>query len=67
MRRSLNHEESPPHEDVEGQVVCWRAALHEEVGRDGPEKPTEVEATREPRILIALEVEVLLQTEDGGV
>lgn len=45
VRRGLSHEESPPHEDVEGEVVCWWTALHEEVGRDGPEQPTEVEAT----------------------
>lgn len=63
----LGHEEGTPHEDVEGEIVAGRAALHQQVGRDGPDEPAKVEAAREQGVLVALQVEVLLEAEDGGV
>lgn len=39
----LRHEKSTPHEDVESEVVSRGQALHDQVGRDGPDKPADVE------------------------
>ena len=44
MMRAL-HQDHTPHEDVEGEVVCGWRALHEEVGRNCPDEPSEVEDT----------------------
>lgn len=48
LHRGLAHEQRAPHEDVEGEVIGGRAALHEEVGRDGPDQPAKVKAARQP-------------------
>lgn len=43
VRRRLTHEQSSPQEDVEGEIIRGRTTLHDQVGRDSPDKPTEVE------------------------
>lgn len=39
------HENGTPHEDIERQVVGGRGTLHDQVGGDCPDQPTEVENT----------------------
>ena len=65
--RSLCHEKSTPHEDVESQVVTGRTALHKEVRRDGPDKPAEIEAAGKPRVFIPFQIEIFFETENSGI
>ena len=63
----LAHQQGSPHEDVERQVCGWWAALHDEVGGNGPEKPAKVEYAGKPRIFIPFELEIVLDAEDGRI
>ena len=67
MHSRLYHQERSPHEDIKRQVIRRWAALHEQVRGNGPDEPAEIKGAREPRVLRAMEVQVIFEAEDGGI
>lgn len=63
----LQHEEGTPSKYVDAKVFGYGKFLKEKVGRQRPYQEAEVEYGRQPAVLGAFEVEVILDAKDGGV
>ena len=67
MRRSLDHQEDTPEHDVEPKILAYRQPLHQEIRGKRPSQEPEVKDRTQPAVLRSLQVQVLADSEDGGV
>lgn len=63
----LRHQEDTPEEDVGGEVLGQREFGEEQVTRNRPDDPADVEDGAEVRVVGALQIEVFLDAEECGV